>query len=233
MTNLEDPLPLRLAQISRGIDRACHRSGREPASVRLMAVSKTFPEERVREAWRAGQRDFGENYLQEWQDKARRLEDCPDLRWHFIGHLQSRKARALVGKVALVHSVDRLELAQELGKRSAAAGVVTAILLQVNVGGEATKGGFSPEDTLAGLEEVVEIPGLELRGLMTLPPPGNHPEDSRPWFRLLHRLREQGQEALGRALPELSMGMSGDFEVAVEEGATWVRVGSALFGRRG
>jgi hypothetical protein len=194
-----------------------------PAQVTLIAVSKTQPAEAVREAYAAGQRHFGENYAQEWREKAEALADLPDLTWHFIGRLQTNKVKYLAGKVGYVHTVDRPELARELSKRWVAAGATLKVLLEVNVGAEAQKAGCAPADApaLAGL--VRGLPGLELTGLTCIPPPE---DDPRPHFRALRALARQLD------LPQLSMGMSADWPVAVEEGATLIRVGTALFGAR-
>jgi len=196
---------------------------RIPAAVTLVAVSKTQPAEAIREAYGAGQRDFGENYAQEWKAKADALSDLGELRWHFVGSLQTNKVRTLAGRVAFVHAVDRLELARELGKRFGAAGATVRAFLEVNTGGEETKGGCRPEEAPALAAEIARIPGLSLVGLMVIPPPE---EDPVPHFRRLRELRDR----LG--LAELSMGMSGDWERAIAEGATFVRVGTAIFGPR-
>jgi len=196
---------------------------RLPAAVTLVAVSKTQPPEAIREAYAAGQRDFGENYAQEWREKADALADLAGLRWHFIGALQSNKVRVLAGRVAYVHTVDRDSLARELSRRFAAAGAVTRVFLEVNVAGEAAKAGCTPEETPRLAEAVRTLPALELAGLMCIPPAEGDP---RPHFRALRALRDR----LG--LAELSMGMSGDWPVAVEEGATFVRIGTAIFGAR-
>ena len=194
-----------------------------PPGLTLVAVSKGQPAAAIREAWAAGQRHFGENYVQEWREKAQALGDLPDLAWHFIGSLQTNKVKYLVGRVALVHTVDRLELAREISKRSAAKGLVTAVLLEVNVAAEPSKSGCAPADVPALAEAVRALPGLDLRGLMCIPPAEGDP---RPHFRALRALRDR----LG--LAELSMGMSGDYPAAIEEGATMVRVGTAIFGER-
>ena len=196
---------------------------RIPAGVTLVAVSKTHPPEAIREAYAAGQRDFGENYAQEWREKADALADLADLRWHFVGGLQTNKVKYLAGRVHLVHAVDREELARELSRRSGQKGAVARVLLEVNTGGEATKGGCAPADAPALAAAVRALPSVELRGLMCMPPPE---EDPRPHFRLLRELRDR----LG--LAELSMGMSADWEIAIEEGATLVRIGTAIFGAR-
>jgi pyridoxal phosphate enzyme (YggS family) len=191
--------------------------------VTLVAVSKTKPAAAIREAYAAGQRDFGENYAQEWREKAEALADLADLRWHFIGGLQTNKVKYLAGKVAYVHTVDREELARELSKRFAAKGAVARVFLEVNVGGEGSKEGCAPEAAPALAAAVGALPGLELVGLMCIPPPE---DDPRPHFRTLRALRDR----LG--LRELSMGMSGDWRMAIEEGSTFVRIGTAIFGAR-
>jgi pyridoxal phosphate enzyme (YggS family) len=194
-----------------------------PAGVTLVAVSKTQPPEAVREAYAAGQRDFGENYAQEWRAKADALADLAELRWHFIGGLQTNKVRMLAGRVAAIHTVDRAELAHEISKRFAAKGVVARVYLEVNVGGEASKSGCAPADAAALAAAARALPGVELVGLMTIPPPD---DDPRPHFRTLRALRD----ALG--VTGLSMGMSADWRIAIEEGSTCVRVGTAIFGER-
>ncbi len=217
-----------LRTIRERVSEAARRAGRARDSVTLIAVSKKQPEEALRAAFAAGCGDFGENYAQELQHKAAALAGL-DVRLHHIGQLQTNKVRALVGKVALFHAVDREELLRELDKRARAAGVRAAVLLQVNVAREAQKGGCPPEELpkLVAIAHACE--GLEVRGLMTMPPPVDDPEEARPWFRELRRL----QSALGDArMCELSMGMSHDFEVAIEEGATMVRIGQAIFGER-
>jgi len=210
------------------IASACERSRRDPSSVTLVAVSKKQPLAAIREAYAAGARVFGENYVQELVDKADTLA-LPEHAWHFIGHLQTNKARQLIGRTALVHGVDRVELARELDKRAAATGRRVGILIQVNVAGEDTKSGCAPDALRELVAEAGERPNLDVRGLMTMPPAVEEPEDARRWFRALRELRD----GLGDArLVELSMGMSHDFEVAIEEGATLVRVGTAIFGAR-
>jgi pyridoxal phosphate enzyme (YggS family) len=218
-----------LREVRARIAAASARAGRAPESVTLVAVSKKQPVDALREAYAAGCRDFGENYAQELLEKASALVDV-DLRLHHIGHLQTNKVKALVGKVALFHGVDRTELVRELDKRAGAAGCRASVLIQVNVAGEDTKSGCTPVELPSLVAEALACPHLEVRGLMTMPPPCDDPEAARPHFRELRRLRD----ALGDArLDELSMGMSHDFEVAIEEGATLVRVGTAIFGARG
>jgi len=198
-----------------------------PARVTLVAVSKTQPPEAIRQAYAAGQRHFGENYAQEWRAKAEALADLPELVWHFVGSIQTNKAKVLVGaappRVGWVHTVDRVELARELSRRAAQRGATLRALLEVNVAREPQKAGCAPEETPALAAEVARLPGIELRGLMCIPPAEGDP---RPHFRALRALGGR----LG--LPDLSMGMSGDWEAAVEEGATLVRVGTAIFGAR-
>jgi pyridoxal phosphate enzyme (YggS family) len=194
-----------------------------PAGVTLVAVSKTQPAEAIREAHAAGQRDFGENYAQEWREKADALADLADLRWHFIGGLQTNKVKYLAGRVAAIHTVDRIELAREISKRFGARGAVARVYLEVNLGGEASKSGCAPANAPALAEAVRALPAVEVLGLMTIPPPE---DDPRPHFRALRALRDR----LG--LAGLSMGMSADWQAAVEEGSTCVRVGTAIFGER-
>jgi len=209
-----------LAHVRGRIAAACARAGRDPASVKLVAVGKTKPIGMLREAQASGQTIFGENYAQELREKADAL---PGAEWHFIGALQTNKAKLVVGRVALVHTCDRIALAQELSKRAKSAGVTQRVLLEVNVGREPQKAGVLPEDAPALLEQVRALPALACEGLMCIPPAE---EDPRRHFRSLRQLGER----LG--LPELSMGMTADYEAAIEEGATLVRVGTAIFGER-
>jgi pyridoxal phosphate enzyme (YggS family) len=222
-----DGLRDRLADVHRRISLAAERAGRDPGSVRLVAVTKTLGIERVREAVEAGLRDFGENYVQEAREKLAALG--PDIRWHFIGHLQSNKARHVVGAFELIHSLDSETLAREIQKRSAAAGIVQDVLVEVRLDPAASKTGIEPEALPCLVEQVRGLPNVRLRGLMGMPPLFADPEDARPGFRLLRRLLEVVPPESRR---ELSMGMSSDFEVAIEEGATLVRVGTAIFGPR-
>lgn len=218
-----------LGKVRDRIARAAEAASRDPASVRLVAVSKTKPASAIREAYELGQRDFGENYAQELAQKAEELADLPDLRWHFIGHLQSNKARVVAPIAHLVHTVDSASLASELAKRAAKAGRDSLdVLVEVNVGGEAQKHGA----TAAALADIVAAIGsakpLRLRGLMTMPP--HDLEGARRSFEALASL--QATHGGRSKLPELSMGMSDDLEVAVACGATLVRVGTAIFGAR-
>jgi hypothetical protein len=206
------------------IARAAERAGRRPADVLLIGVSKTVEVERIRAAVAAGVTALGENRVQE--AKAKIDELGRPAAWHLIGHLQTNKVKDALDLFDVIHSVDRLELARELDRRAAARGTVVEALLQVNVAAEASKGGVGPDAVAESLDAIGKLAHLRVRGLMTIPPEAERPEDARPWFRRLRELAER------HGLPELSMGMSGDFEVAVEEGATMVRVGTAIFGPR-
>ena len=231
----EDPsgneIAARLAEVRGRIDEAAARAGRAPGAVRLLAVSKNKPPEAIRAAYAAGQREFGENYAQELAEKAEALRDLDGIAWHFIGRLQRNKARQVVQVAQAVHTVDRAELAAELGKRAAAAGKRVRVLVEVSVSGEASKGGCAPGELAAVLAAVAAEPSLEAVGLMTVPPDTDDPEGARPFFAALRALRDQHGGAA--SLPELSMGMTHDFAVAIAEGATIVRVGTAIFGARG
>ena len=218
-------LAQRIQEVWGRIRGAAHRVGRDPESVRLVAVTKTVPPDQIREAWREGIREVGENRVQEALPKMEALSDL-SLTWHFVGHLQRNKVRYVVGRFALIHSVDDLELLEALDRRAQHQGVVQPILLQVNVAREASKYGFFEEDLPLAIERCRGLSGISLEGLMTIPPLPEHPEQSRPYYRRLRELRDQW------GLRELSMGMTLDFEVAVEEGATLVRIGTALFGAR-
>lgn len=243
---------LRLARVRERIVAACARAGRDPASVTLVAVSKNQPAEAVRALALAGQRLFGESYVQEAIPKVDALVSTVDLagtgsggyraglngarahrlRWHFIGRLQKNKVKYLAGRFELIHTVDSLDLAHMLHKYSVASGASQDILLQVNLAGEAQKSGCAVKDVTALAQGVLELDGLRLRGLMIMPPWQEDPEPSRPWFAGLRELRDRLRQSLGIPLPELSMGMSHDMEQAVEEGATLLRVGTDLFGER-
>ncbi len=211
----------RLSAVRSEIARACAAADRDASTVRLIAVSKTQPQDRVRAAAAAGQQLFGENYAQELREKTDAL---PQLEWHFIGALQTNKARLVVGRAALIHTCDRPALARELSKRAVSLALTQRVLLEVNLGREPQKGGALPEDLPALLEVVRALPALECRGLMCIPPAEGDP---RLHFRTLRGLRDA-------LLPggELSMGMSADYPAAIAEGATLVRVGTAIFGPR-
>ena len=221
-----------LERVRGAIARAARDAGRDPGEIGLIAVSKTVPPERVREAWAAGQRLFGENRAQELLAKMPALADL-DLAWHFIGHVQGNKARAVAEAAALIHSVDRLDLARRLDAVFAD-GPARPILVQVNTSGEASKSGVAPAELTQLLDQVAALPHLSVEGLMTIGPWTDDRDAVRAAFRALARaLAEERRRERPRApLRELSMGMSGDFEIAIQEGATLVRVGSAVFGTR-
>ena len=223
-----------LAVVRERIARAAARAGRDERSVTLVAVSKTFSADRVRQAFVAGQSTFGENKVQEAEGKiaATNALRAEGLRWHLVGHLQSNKARRAAALFDLIHSVDSLELGRKLAQAGAEASRTVEALVQVDLAGETTKHGL-PEDALfPALEALRGLSGLRVRGLMILPPFGEDPEGARPYFRRLRELRDRAVADGMLASPDLSMGMSHDFEVAIEEGATIVRVGTAIFGDR-
>jgi pyridoxal phosphate enzyme (YggS family) len=224
-----------LADVRQRIAAAALRSGRQPADVRLVAVSKTYPLADIATALAAGQTDFGENRLEElWlKVEAARAQQLDAIRWHMIGTIQSRKTREAAGPFALIHSVDRVRIAHRLSRDAEAAGCVLDVLLEVNVSGEASKHGFTAEEVLAAGADLLAQPGIRVCGLMTMAPYANDPERTRPIFRALRTLQEQLRERFPQGgWRELSMGMTNDFEVAIEEGATIVRIGSAIFGTR-
>jgi len=209
---------------------ACARAGRSADSVSLLAVAKTHPAAAVQAAAACGLTLFGENKVQEARAK---IPACPGkLRWHLVGHLQTNKVRDAVELFEMIQSVDSLRLAEEINKRAEQAAKRMPVLLEVNLAGEASKFGYAPEQLLAELKDLNALPRLEIHGLMTVPPWSPVAETVRPYFRRLRELKQQCEEVLGAPLPHLSMGMTGDFEVAIEEGATIVRVGTAIFGDR-
>jgi pyridoxal phosphate enzyme (YggS family) len=224
-----------LEELKSRIAEAAQRSGRHSEDVRLVAVTKTVPMERIREAISSGQRLFGENYVQE---AAKKLDSLGDLyhetTWHFIGHLQRNKAKLAVQLFDCIETVDNLKLARALDRYAKAAGKRLSVYVQVNVAQDTKKSGLSPEELPVFLTQAAELSGIDICGLMTMPPWEPVPESSRPWFRALRDLRDETNARLvpSPGLRELSMGMSQDFEVAIEEGATVVRIGTALFGRR-
>lgn len=225
-------LRARLAEVRDRIRRAAERSGRDPEGVRLIGVVKTVPAAVVREAVAQGLTDLGENRVQEAEGKIREV-GREGLRWHLVGHLQRNKAGRAVELFDRIHSVDSAELAEAVSRRAVAAGRRVPVLVEVNVSGESSKFGVAPGALEPLLERIASLVGLALDGLMTVGAAVERAEDARPGFARLREARERAQAALGIALPELSMGMSGDYEIAVEEGATLVRVGTALFGPRG
>ena len=219
-------------RIRAGVDEACCRAGRNPREVTLIAVSKTKPEEMIRDLAEYGVRDFGENKVQELCRKEESL-GLP-LNWHLIGHLQRNKVRQVLGKACLIHSVDSLRLAEEIEKEAAKREMEVQILLEVNIGAEESKSGVSPEEVLLLAEQISALPHVKIRGLMCVAPAAEDPEEVRPFFRRMRELaiRIRDKELPGVFMEELSMGMTGDYQVAIEEGATLVRVGTAIFGAR-
>jgi pyridoxal phosphate enzyme (YggS family) len=224
----------RVAAVRERIHRAAARAGRSPDDVVLVAVTKTHPPEVVREAFAAGLRDFGENRVQEAEGKVRALADLrtAGVRWHLVGHLQSNKARKAAPLFDLVHSLDDADLGRRLDRIGAAEARVVRALVQVDLAGEGTKSGLPEAALLATLEALRGLPSLRIEGLMVLPPFSEDPERTRPYFRRLRALRDQARAQSLLLGSDLSMGMSHDFEVAIEEGATFVRVGTEIFGER-
>lgn len=223
----------RLDGIRARISAAARSASRDPSSIRLVAVSKTFPLDAVREAYAAGQRDFGENRVQEALQKIAAGTDL-EIRWHLVGHLQANKARKAAPAFACIHGVDSIELLQKLDTAAEQAGASPELLIQVDLAGEPTKHGVPPDEVPRLLEAAAACRAARVIGLMTMPPVPESPEDARPYFRQLGELRAKWQVAgvPPSMLRELSMGMSGDFEVAIQEGSTMVRVGTAIFGSR-
>jgi PLP dependent protein len=228
-----EDIPRRLAEIRDRIANAASHAGRTPDEVRLIAVSKTHPIDAVRAAADAGQRDFGENKVQEALQKIAQSSDT-SLRWHLIGHLQSNKARKAAQAVSAIHAIDSVELLKKVDHAAAEAGRKVEVLIQVDLALEDTKFGAPAADVRSIVEAAAACHAASLTGLMLLPPLAENPEDARPWFRQLRTLRDElvASGAPADRLRELSMGMSHDFEVAVAEGATMVRVGTAIFGER-
>jgi len=222
-----------LQNVKNRIETAARACGRDPETVRLVAVSKTVPTNRVRKAIQAGATILGENYVQEARTKFNDLATYP-VSWHFIGHLQSNKAKYAVRLFDLIHSVDTLKLARELDKQSHKINKIQEVLIQVNISEEASKSGVNVKDTYNLLKDIGLLENLSVKGLMTMPPYFNAPEKVRPYFAALRGLRDrlEQQGLLNISLSELSMGMTGDFEAAIQEGATLVRIGTAIFGKR-
>lgn len=231
--SLDAEIAENLKAVRERIDAAARRSARDPGEVTLLAVSKTFGADHIRAAWAAGQRDFGENKVQEALQKIGETADIP-VRWHLIGHLQSNKARKAAAPFACIHSIDSVDLLQRIDEAAAGAGAAPDILVQVDLAGEATKFGAPADAARRVVDIALACRAARLAGLMVLPPWSDDPEQSRPWFVRLRALRDEWIAAgVPRdALRHLSMGMSHDFEAAIEEGATMVRVGTAIFGRR-
>lgn len=225
-----------VAEVRRRIVAAAHRAGRKPEEITLMAVSKTFAPERIREAYAAGLQVFGENRIQEFSGKADTLRDLQDAEWHMIGHLQSNKAARAAEIFSAIDSLDSLKLAEKLNTSAEKLGKKIAVLIEVKVGGEAAKSGLAPGS--GELEQLLaaapRLPQLEFRGLMTVPPFTEDPQEARPYFQRLRALRDQiaARHVPAIRMDVLSMGMSHDFEVAIEEGSTCVRLGTAIFGER-
>jgi len=223
----------RVQTVLANIRSAADKVGRPADSVRLVAATKTVSVEGIKHGIVAGLTVLGENRVQEAIPKRTELSSAP-VQWHFIGHLQRRKVRSIIGLFALIHSVDSVELAQEIDSRAGAAGLTQHVLLEVNVGGELSKSGFRPDDVISAVPILAQLQHVHIKGLMTIPPPTIDPEAARPYFR---QLRDLAQRIVALHLPsvrmdELSMGMSNDYAVAIEEGATLVRVGTAIFGAR-
>jgi len=223
----------RIEQIQKRISAAAEKAGRSPDEIRLVAVSKTKPGASVQMALDAGLDLFGENYIQEAREKVNALS-ASGAQWHFIGHLQSNKAKYAVKLFDLIHSVDSLKLARELNKQAARIDKVQPVLVQVNISAETTKSGTSREEAVDLATAISDLPNLSLQGLMTMPPFFDDPDRARPYFHELRQLRDHIRSLAipGVTMDELSMGMTGDFEAAISEGATLVRIGTAIFGER-
>jgi len=226
---MTDSIAARLRQVSARVEAAAGRAGRAPEDVVVVAVSKTWPADVCLEAIEAGAAVLGENRAQEFREKYAVLKQRAE--WHFVGHLQTNKVRHVVGAARLIHSVDRYALAEAIDKRARSLGIVQDVLVEVNVSGEASKQGIEPARAESLAAEIAGLPGVAVRGLMTMPPLSPDPQDSRPYFKELSVLRDT-IEARVREVKELSMGMTRDFEIAIEEGATIVRIGEAIFGAR-
>ncbi len=223
----------RLNQVREEVSFFAKKANRDPSSVTIVAVSKKQPVEYIRWAYEAGQRDFGENYIQEGLEKIEKLKE-KEIRFHYIGRCQSNKAKYIPGRFVLIHSVDSLKFARELNKRCEKLDTSQEILIEVNVAKESTKGGLLPEDVCSFVENILrETQKLILRGLMCMPPYFEDPEKVRPYFRELRKLKEEVERKFQIDLPHLSMGMSSDFKQAILEGATLVRIGTSIFGPRG
>jgi PLP dependent protein len=231
--SVKDTVADRVQQVLSNIRRAADHAGRSVQHIRLVAVTKTVTVDRIQQGIDAGLSILGESRLQEAASKIDVLKQAP-VRWHFIGHLQRRKVRSVIGLFDLIHSVDSIALGQDLNRCTGALGRSQDILLEVNIGNESTKGGFGIEDIIDAAPVIGMLPHIRIKGLMAIPPPQMHAEQSRPYFRRLKELgsRIRDLNVPGVEMDELSMGMSQDYEVAIEEGATLVRVGAAIFGAR-
>lgn len=229
-----DAIADHVAVIRTRIQAAAVRTGRDPNTVRLIAATKTVPVAPIQAAVDAGITHFGESRLQEALPKLDALAARTDVAWHFIGQLQRRKVKAVIGRFQLIHSVDSLELAHEIDRRAEEKGLCQSVLLEVNVGEESTKTGFSASELANVLERLATMPNLAVKGLMAIPPPSEAPEAARPYFRAVRDLADSLKRSAHHRIrmDELSMGMSHDFEIAIEEGATYVRIGTAIFGER-
>ena len=223
----------RLNSIKKRITDAAVSCGRDPADIRLIAVSKKIPEKKIIEAIEAGADILGENFIQEAREKTDHLSSC-NVSWHFIGHLQSNKAKYAVRMFDFIHTVDSMKLALEINKRAEKINKIQNILIQVNISGELSKSGVEPEKIMNLLKEISRLKNLSVKGLMAMPPYFSNPEKARPFFASLRKLREaiKKEDIPDIFMEELSMGMTGDFEAAIEEGATLVRIGTAIFGKR-
>ncbi|MCD6274023.1 MAG: YggS family pyridoxal phosphate-dependent enzyme [Deltaproteobacteria bacterium] len=223
----------RLNSIKKRITDAAVSCGRDPADIRLIAVSKKIPEKKIIEAIEAGADILGENFIQEAREKTDHLSSC-NVSWHFIGHLQSNKAKYAVRMFDFIHTVDSMKLALEINKRAEKINKIQNILIQVNISGELSKSGVEPEKIMNLLKEISRLKNLSVKGLMAMPPYFSNPEKARPFFASLRKLREaiKEEDIPDIFMEELSMGMTGDFEAAIEEGATLVRIGTAIFGKR-
>lgn len=221
-----------LNTVQEAIKKSCGAAGRQPGDVTLVAVSKTKPLSDLREAYEAGVRDFGENKVQELTDKIPELPS--DIRWHMIGHLQRNKVKYIVGKVSMIHSVDSLRLAEEISREAVRKDTAVDILIEVNVAAEESKYGITPTEVPDLVEKIAALPGIKVCGLMTIAPYTENPEENRPFFRKLKQLSVdiQGKNIDNVNMSVLSMGMTGDYSVAIEEGATCIRVGTGIFGER-
>ena len=218
--------------VLKNIEEACKKSGRDPQDVTLITVSKTKPLEMLRDVYEGGARHFGENKVQEMCEKMEQMPE--DVNWHMIGHLQANKVKYLPGMACMIHSVDNIKLAQEIEKQFAKNDIKIDVLIEVNMAAEDTKFGLSPEKVIPFVKEISALPHLNIRGLMTIAPYTEDPESNRQYFRGLRELKDKinGMELLPQPMDTLSMGMTGDYQIAIEEGATFVRVGTGIFGER-